>query len=219
MTTTALNNVAGAATTSGATAGAKQSNAADMSERFLKLLVTQLQNQDPLNPMENAELTSQMAQINTVTGIEKLNTSMTGMAESFSQMQMLQGASLVGRSVLLDGNNLTVNSEGLASAGFELTTAASSARVDILDRAGVRIDTINLSNLSAGRQGFEWEAPEGINTSGLTFKVTASTGSATVEAKPLTFDLVKAVNTTGGKLTLELASGGQTPYSQVKAVS
>ena len=91
--------------------------------------------------------------------------------------------------------------------------------MDILDRAGVRIDTINLSNLSAGRQGFEWEAPEGVNTSGLTFKVTASTGSATVEAKPLTFDLVKAVNTTGGKLTLELASGGQTPYSQVKAVS
>lgn len=217
--TTTLNNVASTGTNANSANGAKLNNAAEMSDRFLKLLVTQLKNQDPLNPMENAELTSQMAQINTVTGIEKLNSTMSGMADSFSQFQMLQGASLVGRSVLLDGNNLSVDGEGIATAGFELTSAATNARIDILDRAGVRVDTINLSNLSAGRQGFEWKAPEGVSTSGLTFKVTASTGSASTEAKPLTFDQVKAVNTSGGTLTLELASGGQTPYSLVKAVA
>ncbi|MEK8085463.1 flagellar hook capping FlgD N-terminal domain-containing protein [Aquabacterium sp. A3] len=216
MSTAAIN-----ATTGSAASGASNqlNTAAEMSDRFLKLLVTQLKNQDPLNPMENAELTSQMAQINTVTGIEKLNTSMATMASSFSQMQMLQGASLVGRSVLLDGNNLVVDEEGKAYGGFELSSNAASVRIDILDAAGSTIDTISLTDKAAGRQGFEWEAPEGVSTKGLTFKVTANTGAANIEAKTLTFDAVTAVNTAGGTLTLELASGGQTPYSLVKAVS
>lgn len=57
--------------------GALSSNtvsSADGEQRFLKLLVTQLNNQDPLNPLDNAELTSQLAQMSTVSGIEKLNT-------------------------------------------------------------------------------------------------------------------------------------------------
>ena len=91
------------------------------SDRFLKLLVTQLQNQDPLNPMDNAQVTSQMAQINTVTGIEKLNTTMSGMTDSFSQMQILQGASLVGHQVLLEGNKLAVDtSQGIGVGAVDL---------------------------------------------------------------------------------------------------
>lgn len=219
MTTTALNNVAGAATTSGATAGAKQSNAADMSERFLKLLVTQLQNQDPLNPMENAELTSQMAQINTVTGIEKLNTSMQSIGDGFAQMQLLQGANLVGRSVMLDGNNLFVGEEGKAYAGYELSSAASNVRIEVLNAAGVTIDTISAGEKGSGRQSFDWTPPVGVATNGLTFRVTGTSGGSTVQAKPLTFDGVTAINNNGGTLTLELASGQQVPYSQVRAIS
>jgi len=219
MTTTALNNVAGAATTSGATAGAKQSNAADMSERFLKLLVTQLQNQDPLNPMENAELTSQMAQINTVTGIEKLNTSMQSIGDGFAQMQLLQGTNLVGRSVMLDGNNLFVGEEGKAYAGYELSSAASNVRIEVLNAAGVTIDTISAGEKGSGRQSFDWTPPVGVATNGLTFRVTGTSGGSTVQAKPLTFDAVTAINNNGGTLTLELASGQQVPYSQVRAIS
>jgi len=219
MTTTALNNVAGAATTSGATAGAKQSNAADMSERFLRLLVTQLQNQDPLNPMENAELTSQMAQINTVTGIEKLNTSMQSIGDGFAQMQLLQGTNLVGRSVMLDGNNLFVGEEGKAYAGYELSSAASNVRIEVLNAAGVTIDTISAGEKGSGRQSFDWTPPVGVATNGLTFRVTGTSGGSTVQAKPLTFDAVTAINNNGGTLTLELASGQQVPYSQVRAIS
>lgn len=208
------------ASTSTSVSSANQlSTAAEMSDRFLKLLVTQLKNQDPLNPMENAELTSQMAQINTVTGIEKLNTSMTAMTDGFSQMQMLQGASLVGRSVLLDGNNMVFDDNGTAYGGYELSSSAANVRIDIFDAAGTTVDTIVAGEQGSGRQGFEWTAPEGLSTKGLTFKVTANTGANNIVAKPITFDAVTAVNTTGGTLTLELASGGQIPYSQVKAVS
>ena len=92
-------------------AATSASDAGATSDRFLKLLVAQMQNQDPLNPMDNAQVTSQMAQINTVTGIEKLNTTVQGLSSQFMQLQALQGASLVGRDVIVAGNKLSVAGE------------------------------------------------------------------------------------------------------------
>ena len=74
--------------------------ASAMQDRFWKLLVAQLNNQDPMNPLDNAQMTTQMAQINTVTGLQTLNQTMQTMAEQFSTMQQIQGISLIGRSVL-----------------------------------------------------------------------------------------------------------------------
>jgi flagellar hook assembly protein FlgD len=68
-------------------------------DRFLKLLVTQMQNQDPLNPMDNAQITSQMAQINTVNGIEKLNTTVAGLNTSSCSCRRCRAPALVGRDV------------------------------------------------------------------------------------------------------------------------
>ena len=68
-----------------------------------------MKNQDPLNPMDNAQVTSQMAQINTVNGIEKLNTTVQGLNSQFVQMQALQGAALVGRDVVLQGDRLAID--------------------------------------------------------------------------------------------------------------
>ena len=214
-----MTTITGTSATSGSASPVQLTSAAEMSDRFLKLLVTQLKNQDPLNPMENAEMTSQMAQINTVAGIDKLNTTMQAMNAGFGQMQMLQGASLVGRSVLLDGNNLIVGNDGKAYGGYELSSAASGVRIEVVNAAGVVVDTINQTDKATGRQGFEWKAPEGMSTNGLTFRVTANTGGTTVAAKPLTFDSVTAINTTVGTLTLELSSGKQMPYNQVRAIS
>src|SRR4051812_49353130 len=75
-------------------------NTTEASDRFMKLLVAQMKNQDPLNPMDNAQVTSQMAQISTVTGIDKLNSSVQGLSTQFIQMQALQSAALVGSDVI-----------------------------------------------------------------------------------------------------------------------
>ena len=92
MTTSAISGTSGATGTNKATSAQSATAAAnEASDRFLKLLVTQMQNQDPLNPMDNAQVTSQMAQINTVTGIDKLNNTVSGLGSSLAQMQMLQG--------------------------------------------------------------------------------------------------------------------------------
>ena len=88
MTTSAISGTSGATGTNKATSAQSATAAAnEASDRFLKLLVTQMQNQDPLNQMDNAQVTSQMAQINTVTGIAKRNTTIEGRSAHFGQMQ------------------------------------------------------------------------------------------------------------------------------------
>ena len=115
-------------TTSGSNT-VKTQNEAGAEDRFLKLLVAQMQNQDPLNPMDNAQVTSQMAQIQSVNGIEKLNRSVEGLGSQFAQMSALQGAALVGRDVIVPGNRLVTNDEELVQGGFELNGPADSVKV------------------------------------------------------------------------------------------
>jgi len=75
-------------------------------DRFLTLLVTQLKNQDPLNPMDNSQVTSQMAQLSTVSGIEKLNSTVNTLSQSFKSGQNLQAANMIGRGVIAPGNRI-----------------------------------------------------------------------------------------------------------------
>src|SRR6186713_3264793 len=112
-------------------AASAASDATMTSDRFLKLLVAQMKNQDPLNPMDNAQVTSQMAQINTVTGIDKLNTTVQGLSTQFMQLQAVQGASLVGRDVVVPGNTLQID-DGTGEGGFELAGPADQVKVEIL---------------------------------------------------------------------------------------
>src|SRR3989442_14252778 len=133
------------------TATAKSKDDVTSADRFLKLLVTQMQNQDPLNPMDNAQITSQMAQINTVNGIEKLNTTVASLSGQFLQMQTLQGASLVGRGVLVEGKEVVMNDSGKGVGGFELDGAADSVKVEVLTAPGHRVDTMDMGAETNGR--------------------------------------------------------------------
>jgi len=199
------------------TGGAKESGSAD---RFLRLLVTQLQHQDPLNPMDNAELTSQMAQINTVTGIENLNTSVQALHSQFLQMQALQGASLVGRDVTVAGNQLALQDDGRAEAGFALAGPADAVKVEVLNGAGQVVDTVQLGALGSGRHGFEWDAAAHPDAAGYTFRVSATLGAAEVQATPLMLDRVQSVGLDAGAgLVLTLSRSGDVPYGNVFALN
>jgi flagellar basal-body rod modification protein FlgD len=196
-------------------AQAVSTNADDTADRFLKLLVTQLQNQDPLNPMDNAQITSQMAQINTVNGIQKLNGSVEALGTHFVQLQALTGASLVGHDVTVKGNQLTV-ANGQADGGIELATTADSVKVEMLDAAGRVVDTLNLGVQPAGRHSFSWDAKGQAEGSNLQFRVVATRGTAAVESTPLMRDRVLAVQTSGNNLVLETKHNGPVAYADVK---
>jgi flagellar basal-body rod modification protein FlgD len=199
-------------------AASATSDAAVTSDRFLKLLVAQMRNQDPLNPMDNAQVTSQMAQINTVTGIDKLNATVQGLSGQFMQMQAMQGASLVGRDVIVAGNKLSVDAEsGVAQGGFELANAADAVKVEILSASGAVVQTLNLGAEGAGLHSFDWATGSATSASGLTFRVTATAGGVATTVTPLMRDKVDAISTTGTSFNLELASSGTVPYGAVKA--
>ncbi|MBL8349461.1 MAG: flagellar hook assembly protein FlgD [Burkholderiaceae bacterium] len=192
--------------------------AKEAGERFLKLLVTQLQNQDPMNPVDNAQMTSQMAQISTVSGIEKLNVTVEGLNSQFVQMQALQGASLVGKDVILKGDKLSLV-DGKAVGAFELDAPADRVKVEVLSAAGQLVDTLVLGAKASGRQDFEWPAGAGrSDAAGMRFRVTASSGSTALTATPLMRDRVDAVNTSGKSLTLELERSGHVAYSEISAL-
>jgi flagellar basal-body rod modification protein FlgD len=196
-------------------AGTSESAASD---RFLKLLVTQMQNQDPLNPMDNAQITSQMAQINTVSGVEKLNTTVQGLNTQFSQLQALTGASLVGRQVTLAGNQLNVDGAE-SNAAFDLPGNATEVKIEVLSSAGRVVDTQSLGPLDTGRHEFSWHAQTQSDGSPYTYRVVASKGTTKITATPLMHDRVDAVNTDAAGLTLETRHNGPVAYSDVKAIN
>lgn len=199
------------------TASTRSAN--DSADRFLKLLVTQMQNQDPLNPLDNAQVTSQMAQINTVAGIEKLNTTVSGLNGQFLQLQALQGASLVGRNITMVGNRMHVDAEGGAVAGFALGSAADRVNVEVLNGAGVVVDTLDLGAQTSGRHAFTWQAPAGTaEGAGFQFRVSATAGTTAVSGIALMRDEVRSVSLSGDTLLLETRRCGLVGYGDVLAV-
>ena len=209
-----VNSATGLSTT---TSGTGQTSAQDQSDRFLKLLVAQLNNQDPMNPMDNAQMTSQMAQINTVSGITQLNETMKSMSTQFSAMQVLQGASMVGREVLTDGNKLTI-SNGVGKGSVELAGAANNVTVQITTASGQPLGSVNLGAMAAGRHNFEWDASSYSGTATPVFKVTAIANGKAVDSTALARSAIESVSTSAGALSLNLKNGATVAYDAIKAI-
>ena len=202
-------------------AGKKTSATEGLQDRFLKLLVTQMKNQDPLNPMDNAQVTSQLAQISTVSGIDKLNQTMNAMSSSFLASQSLQPSGLIGHNVLAPGSDVLLQS-GAGSAGVELPAAADQVSVTIRGAAGEIIKTINMGAQDAGIRTFRWDgstdtggrAKDGIYT----FEVTATQAGKKVDAVKLGAGVVQSVSLGNGDLQLNTIGLGAVSIGQVKQI-
>ena len=207
------------ASTATATKDINANDAANSQDRFLKLLVAQLNNQDPMNPLDNAQMTSQIAQINTVTGIEQLNSTVKGLVSQFASQQMLQGSAMVGRQVLVEGDSMAVNTETKTAYGaLDLSASAASVKVQVLNASGKELGVVDLGSLQAGRVNFEWDASGHPDSGPLHFNVVATNGEANVPATPLAIDQVIGVSQENGSLQLQLAGGGSVDFGAVKSV-
>jgi|LNFM01.1.fsa_nt_gb flagellar basal-body rod modification protein FlgD len=211
-----------AAAPAGAAASAgNQATAADQGDRFLKLLVAQMRNQDPLNPLDNAQVTTQMAQISTVTGIEKLDGSIGGLRQSLLAAQSLQSAGVIGRQVLAAGATLSLGASG-GSAALELPAAADRVQVSIATPAGAVLRRLELGALPGGISTFQWDgmtdaggrAPSG----SYVFQVTASDGNRAVAAMPLSAGRVGGVSLSNGAVQLNLDGGGDLNVADVRRI-
>jgi len=201
----------------------------DLAQTFLQLLVAQMNNQDPLNPVDNNQLTTQMAQINTVTGINNLNVTLAGLMSQMQQSTALQSAQLTGHSVMVSGNglNLAANTSATsgvsAVGGYSLGAAASQVTVTVTDASGNQVQQLNLGAQGAGMQDFTWD---GTTSSGATapagnytFSVTAASGGTAVAATPYSIQpVIGTVPQANGGVQIMLGNGTQVPYSAIAQI-
>ncbi len=195
-----LNATAGSATQS--------SSATDTQDRFLKLLVTQMKNQDPLNPMDNAQVTSQMAQLSTVTGIDKLNVTLQALSDSMQSSQSLQAASMIGHGVLVSGAGVDLLG-GVAYGGIDLAQSVDRLDIAIYDQAGALVRNVNLGAQAAGLVNWQWDGRDnsgnGVTDGSFTFTAAATRAGKKMDVTTLQFGVVNGV--TQGKQGVALSVG------------
>lgn len=224
-----VNDVYGSSA-AGALAGAQtKSLMGDTQDRFLTLLVTQLQNQDPLNPMDNAQVTSQIAQLSMVNGIQQLNNTLLALSGQMDMSQSLQAAGLIGKDILYPGEKISLGSNPDTGAktstnfGIDLMSGAAKTKVSILDSAGKVVREYELGAKDAGVYPMNWDgldsagapAPDGAYT----VQVTASDDKGqAVSVQALTAGHINSIAYTSEGLKLNLALGGKISLLDVRQI-
>ncbi|MBM3115263.1 flagellar hook assembly protein FlgD [Jeongeupia naejangsanensis] len=203
-----------------AKASKAKDSAADMQQSFLKLLITQMQNQDPMNPMDNAQTTSQMAQINTVTGIQQLNTTMTQMMAGMAGSQSLQAVSVVGKDVMAPIKEISNYSgkDGF-QLGVVLPTGHTGTKLSILDSAGNLVDTVDVGASQTGYTNVSWDGKlaDGSNAPAGNYFVSASTelGGKTQQIDVFGWQKVDSVTFSSSGPKVQLASGKVIDFADI----
>lgn len=199
----------------------KTSAADDAQSRFLTLLTTQLKNQDPLNPLDNAQMTSQLAQISTVDGIERLNKTLASLVSGQQSSDALQAAALVGRGVLVPGTTMTLSSNG-ALGGYNLLGAADQVVISVSDANGLQVTQVDLGAQDAGVHSFTWDGTtangEKAANGNYRLSVKATSGSDAVSASALQLGVVSSVVRGASGVDLEVGALGIFQMSDIMQI-
>lgn len=190
---------------------------------FLKLMITQLNNQDPLSPQDSGDFIAQLAQFSSVEGIANLNTSMSSMATSFRSSQALQASALVGRTVLINTDSTLLQSGGVVSGTIDLQSSTMDLKVNISNESGVLVDQISLGSQQRGDIHFVWAGKDGngdpLPAGKYKFEAVASSGGIETQAGMALSANVDSVSIdTNRAITLNLAGIGSVPLDEVKQI-
>ncbi|WBS01787.1 flagellar hook assembly protein FlgD [Pseudoduganella sp. SL102] len=191
-------------------------------DKFMTLLITQLKNQDPLNPLDNAQVTSQLAQLNTVTGINKLNDTLETLKTDLAASQSAQAVNMINHGVLAPGKSMQV-AEGKGIFGIELGSYADTVQLDIKNSSGKVVHSLKMNNVEAGVLPLAWDgkledgttAPDGTYTLALT---ATTSDKALTDAQALAFGTVASVSTGPGGAKLNVPGMGQLTMDDIKQV-
>lgn len=194
---------------------------ADMENRFLTLLMSQIKNQDPLNPMDNAAVTTQLAQLNTVSGIEKLNTTLSQLLSGYNEAQGLQAAGIIGKNVMVAGNILPL-ANNKAFGGALLESAADAVSLTIKNSAGKVVQTESLGAKEAGSFYFSWDGKDAdgntLAEGNYTFSVEATASGKKVAATAMQIGTVSAVVRSNSGFVLDLGTLGDVAFKDVQQI-
>ncbi|SAK39503.1 flagellar basal body rod modification protein [Caballeronia fortuita] len=218
-----MNGASSSSSTSSTSATGAQS-ASDLQNTFLTLLVTQLKNQDPTNPADSSQMTSQLAQINTVTGIGQLNTSLSSLATQLSAGQQTQAALLIGSNVLSAGNSMTVSSGKSSSFGVQLANDVSDLQIVVKNASGQIVNTLDLGAQGAGVVPVTGWTPVDSKGATLADGSYTITAQGTINGQQATATTLSAaqvqsvVQMSGGAPGLKLSNGSTVALSGVASI-
>lgn len=216
-----VQNTLGAGGTYGAATGATGNSAQETQDRFLSLLVAQMKNQDPLNPLDNAQVTSQMAQLSTVQGIEKMNDSLEALAASLGSNQLSQAAGLIGHGVLVPGDRISP-AEYENVLGFDLSRPADKVTATIYDASGRAVRTLDLDARDDGVNMVAWDgfrddgtaAPAGAYR----FEIDAVQGGKSMGVTALNVGLVNSVSQGSQGVLFNLSGSESVGYADIRQI-
>lgn len=137
-------------------------SAADQTQNFLKLLIAQIKNQDPMSPMDASTMTAQMSQLNMVSSMGTMNTSMQAMLAQMQSANFMNQASLIGHSPMVAGSTINY-SGGEVMLGANLANPLQGVVATIKDASGTVVGTADLGNLNSGMTNFVFD---GVDASG-----------------------------------------------------
>ena len=213
-------SIPGLRTTADAKSAENKDNTSLGQDEFLELMTTQLNNQDPLEPMDNGEFLAQIAQFGTVNGINELLESFDSFASSIQSSQALQASNLIGRKVLVDHDEGYLSSTGTVQGAAELGNTADVA-VNIYDLSGQVVNRIELGQQSPGLVQFTWDGTmfndQRAASGRYRIEVEATRGGKTESLEPMVSSNVVSL-TLGGvgrEMQVELENLGQVGFSQV----
>jgi flagellar basal-body rod modification protein FlgD len=211
-----------------AAAAAAKTNKTELGQDdFLALMITQLKNQDPFKPLDPSQYVGQLAQFSSVSGLKEINTAITSLTASLRGNQVLDGASLIGRTIVAEGDTVYLSEPGAdrlgPSGAIEVPAGTTALQLVVKDASGATIKTLAL-NPASGLRGFNWDgttdsgaaAPAGAYTVGViasvagkneSLKTSIAAGVSSVSLDPAT-----------GALMLDTDSLGEIPMSDVERV-
>lgn len=202
----------------GATAATRQQSLGQ--DDFLKLMTVQIQNQDPMKPMENTEFFSQIAQFSTVSGIEKLQGSFSDLAAQLSSSQSLQAASLIGHDVLVPSSVGVLYDTGMGGAVD--VPSSGDVHLEVRDGDGVLVRTLDLGTQPVGQLAFAWDGTDsdGAALSRGLYRISATvqSGGASTAATTYALDQVSSVSLGSSGLNVEMLNLGEVAFSDVSRI-
>ncbi len=174
---------------------------------FLKLMTTQLQNQDPFAPMDNADFIAQMAQFSTVTGITDMGETLKGMSDQLQEFRIATASNLLGHSVLVPGNMARPDENGEIHGVVDLPSSASTSNIRFTNEQGEILHQVDMGAQPRGLVGFSWlDIPSEILEAGDAIRVEAyaDTGNGLEAVSPSVFADVLAATTGNGRDGVQL---------------
>jgi flagellar basal-body rod modification protein FlgD len=206
-----------------AAAGVAAANSQLGSQQFLQLMVTQLKNQNPLQPLDPTQFVGQLAQFSEVSGVQEMNASLSGLSSLMRSSQMLSGANLVGHQVLAPGTNVTFDGTNAVQGAINVPAGATAVQVQVRDASGALVRTIAVAPQS-GLGGFTWDgltnaaaaAPAGTYA----LAAVASVGGTNQSVATLVTDRVNSVSLdpATNALTLNTSTLGPLALSDVQQI-